>query len=171
MRYAPIIHHSSRPVGRQSLADSRMAAWECRPTFSLCHWKRSGVRGSFMRPHRNPKKFNAGFRARPAGDFPVYSAHPWASPCGPAFGSSNLFQTNLSAKVTKTIPPERGPPKRRLPCALPSLRSLADRLSCCAILLRRKAQGARPYAPARSGASRPWSDGASADLLSAPLRA
>ena len=58
-----------------------------------------------MRPHRNPKKFNAGFRARPAGDFPVYSAHPWASPCGPAFGSSDLFQTNLSAKVTKTIPP------------------------------------------------------------------
>ena len=59
--------------------------------------------------------------------------------------------------------------KQRLPCALPSLWSPADRLSCCAILLRRKVQGAHPYAPARSNASSPWPDGGSANILFVPL--
>ena len=106
-----------------------------------------------MRPHRNPKKFNAGFRARPAGDFPVYSAHPWASPCGPAFGSSNLFQTNLSAKVTKTIPPEYGP-LRGCPARFPRCKVALTALSATHPPPR-ESPGCTSCAPARSGASRP----------------
>jgi len=32
-----------------------------------------------------------------------YSTHPWVSPCGPAFGCSNLILSNLSGLLRSTI--------------------------------------------------------------------
>lgn len=95
----PVHSERSRPVGRQSLADSRMAAWECRPTFFPLPLEE--VRGNgecFTRLRRNPKKFNAGFRARPIGDF-CFGKTPEPPPYGAqAAETASALRASLAAE-------------------------------------------------------------------------